>query len=191
MGLAETASIFNELLTTDSALASAQSRDERLMLLDQLLMQSYVFFTDVHCRYLFDRAFYAERAKRILDKDALSELMVNAQREAYQGLLSDDGHHPLFWCSKMHFFITDVPFYNFPYVFGFLFAGGVYDRARQEGKSFADKYRDLLADTGSMTTEQVAMKHLGADLTKEEFWAAAVNRSLSKVDEFVKLADQR
>lgn len=191
MGLAETASIFNELLTTDSALASAQSRDERLMLLDQLLMQSYVFFTDVHCRYLFDRAFYAERAKRILDKDALSELMVNAQREAYQGLLSDDGHHPLFWCSKMHFFITDTPFYNFPYVFGFLFAGGVYDRARQEGKSFADKYRDLLADTGSMTTEQVAMKHLGVDLTREEFWAAAVDRSLSKVDEFVKLANQR
>ncbi len=93
--------------------------------------------------------------------------------------------------SKLHFFITDVPFYNFPYVFGFLFAGGVYDRARQEGKSFADKYRALLADTGSMTTEQVAQKHLGVDLTKEEFWSAAVSRSLSKVDEFVKLANQK
>jgi oligoendopeptidase F len=42
-----------------------------------------------------------------------------------------------------------------------------------------------------MTTEQVAMKHLGVDLTKEEFWAASVNRSLSKVDEFVKLANQK
>lgn len=191
MGLAETASIFNELLTTDSALASAQSRDERLMLLDQLLMQSYVFFTDVHCRYLFDRAFYAEREKRILDASALSEMMVDSQRKAYQGLLSEDGYHPLFWASKMHFFITDVPFYNFPYVFGFLFAGGVYNAAREEGKSFADKYRALLADTGSMTTEEVAKKHLGVDLTKEEFWAASVNRSLSKVDEFVKLANQK
>ncbi len=191
MGLAETASIFNELLTTDSALASAQSRDERLMLLDQLLMQPYVFFTDVHCRYIFDRAFYAEREKRIIDADGLCEMMTNAQRQAYQGLIADDGYHPYFWCSKLHFFITDTPFYNFPYVFGFLFAGGVYDRARQEGKSFADKYRALLADTGSMTTEQVAKKHLGVDLTKEDFWAASVGRSLSKVDEFVKLASQK
>ncbi len=64
-------------------------------------MQSYVFFTDVHCRYLFDRAFYAERAKRILDKDELSAMMVTAQKEAYQGLLSEDGHHPLFWCFEI------------------------------------------------------------------------------------------
>ncbi|MBK7142828.1 MAG: M3 family oligoendopeptidase [bacterium] len=191
MGLAETASIFNELLTTDSALASAQSRDERLMLLDQLLMQPYVFFTDVHCRYIFDRAFYAEREKRILDAAGLCEMMTNAQRQAYQGLLAEDGYHPYFWASKLHFFITDTPFYNFPYVFGFLFAGGVYNCAREEGKSFADKYRALLADTGSMTTEQVAKKHLGVDLTKEDFWVASVNRSLSKVDEFVKLANQK
>jgi oligoendopeptidase F len=94
----------------------------------------------------------------------------------------------MFWASKLHFFITDTPFYNFPYTFGYLFAGGVYARAKEEGKSFADKYRALLADTGGMTTEQLAQKHLGVDLTREDFWVSAVNRSLSQVDTFVGLA---
>jgi oligoendopeptidase F len=39
-----------------------------------------------------------------------------------------------------------------------------------------------------MTTEQVAMKHLGVDLTREDFWVSAVNRSLSQVETFVSLA---
>ena len=90
----------------------------------------------------------------------------------------------------MHFEYTEVPFYNFPYTFGFLFAGGVYDCARREGSSFADKYSALLADTGSMTTEDVAQKHLGVDLTTESFWADAVDRSMTDVNAFVKLADE-
>ncbi len=95
----------------------------------------------------------------------------------------------MFWASKLHFHISELGFYNYPYTFGFLFAGGVYDRARKEGSAFAPKYRDMLADTGVMTTEEVAKKHLDVDLTDESFWVDAVTRSLADVDEFVKLAD--
>jgi len=188
MPLAETASIFSETLVTDAALEVSTDPQEKLMLLDQKLQAGYVMFTDIHSRYLFDTAFYEARQNGLIDKDRLSEMMVNAQKKAFAGLLDDSGYHPLFWCSKLHFYITDQPFYNFPYTFGFLFAGGVYDRAKKEGPAFADKYRDLLADTGSMTTEDLAQKHLGIDLTKEDFWVAAVNRSLADVDSFVKLA---
>ena len=38
-----------------------------------------------------------------------------------------------------------------------------------------------------MTTEEVAKKHLGVDLTQEDFWDTAVNAALCDVDEFVKL----
>ena len=120
----------------------------------------------------------------------LSEMMVEAQRKAYGELLDESGYHSLFWASKLHFFITDQPFYNYPYTFGFLFAGGVYDRAKREGKAFADKYQALLADTGSMTTEDVARKHLGVDLADEGFWNDAVSRSLSSVDQFVALVEK-
>jgi oligoendopeptidase F len=188
MGLAETASIFNELLTCDAALKQAKSPDEKLMLTDQVLGQAYTFFCNIQSRYLFDCAFYEERRAGVVPRERLNELMIEAQKKAFGSLLDESGYHPMFWASKLHFFITDTPFYNFPYTFGYLFAGGVYARAKDEGKSFADKYRALLADTGGMTTEQLAQKHLGVDLTKEDFWVSAVNRSLSQVDTFVGLA---
>ena len=188
MTLAETASIFNETLVTDAALKTTDDRNERLMLLDQKLQQAYVLFCDIRCRFLFDTAFYAERRKGVVSKDRLCELMLEAQSQAFGKLLDDSGRHPLFWASKLHFYLTDRPFYNYPYTFGYLFAGGVYDRAKKEGRSFAPKYQALLADSGSMTTDQAAKKHLGVDLAGESFWRSAVARSLADVDAFVKLA---
>ncbi len=189
MNLAETASIFAETLVNDAALAQATDPQEKLMLVEQKLQSAYGMFTDLHCRYLFDRSFYAERKKGAVGPDRLSELMIQAQKKAFGSLLDESGLHPLFWCSKLHFYISDQPFYNFPYTFGYLFAGGVYDKAKKEGPAFAKQYKALLAETGSMTTEQVAQKYLGVDLTKEDFWVDAINRSLADVDEFVKLAD--
>ncbi|HPM36725.1 MAG TPA: M3 family oligoendopeptidase [candidate division Zixibacteria bacterium] len=188
MPLAETASIFSETLVTDAALGQAADAGERLMLLDQKLQSAYVMFTDLHCRYIFDRAFYAERRNGMVPAERLSEMMVTAQKEAFAGMLDDSGCHPLFWASKLHFYMTSAPFYNFPYVFGFLFAGGVYDRAKREGKKFAKDYRALLADTGSMTCEELARTHLGVDLADEGFWRSAVDRALAEVEAYVKLA---
>ena len=190
MTLAETASIFAELLVTDAALQTVTDPREKLMLLDQKLQQPYTMFCNIYCRYLFEDSFYTERRNGVVSRDRLNELMLAAQKRAFGGLLDADGYHKYFWASKLHFFISERAFYNFPYTFGYLFAGGVYNLARKEGKSFADKYRALLADTGSMTTEEVAMKHLGADLTRDQFWTEAVNRSLADVDEYVRLAGE-
>jgi oligoendopeptidase F len=159
------------------------------MLLEQKLQSAYTMFCDLHCRYLFEKDFYNERKAGVVSRERLTEMMVDAQSRAFAGLLDESGYHPLFWCSKLHFYYTEAPFYNFPYTFGYLFAGGVYDRAQREGSAFADKYSALLSDTGSMTSEEVASKHLGVDLTTEGFWVDAVSRSLSDVDEFVKLAE--
>jgi oligoendopeptidase F len=71
-----------------------------------------------------------------------------------------------------------------------LFSSGVFARAEAEGPAFADRYIDLLRDTGSMTTEDLARKHLGVDLTQDDFWETAVDHALVDVDEFVELAGQ-
>lgn len=191
MGLAETASIFNELRVGSAALQEVNDRQGKLMLIDQELQGTLILFCNIYARYLFDKRFYEERAGGIVGKNRLDEMMLAAQKEAFGNLLDPkEGYHPLFWASKLHFFITDVPFYNFPYTMGFLFAGGVYERAEQEGKGFAKKYRSLLEDTGKMTTEQVAKKHLGVDLTKDEFWRSAVQRATARIDEFVQLVNK-
>jgi oligoendopeptidase F len=191
MGLAETASIFNELRVTDAALQEVDDNEQRLMLLDQILQQPFVLFCNLYARYIFDCRFYERRADGALSKAELDELMVKAQKQAFGDILDpEEGHHPLFWASKQHFFVTEYPFYNFPYTFGYLFAGGVYAQALKEGSAFAPKYRALLQDTGRMTTEEVAAKHLGVDLTKPDFWREAVERSVAYVADFEKLVEQ-
>ncbi|MBU1700905.1 MAG: M3 family oligoendopeptidase, partial [Candidatus Eisenbacteria bacterium] len=190
MNLAETASTFNELLVTDAALESTTNADIKISLLNQKIQDGMTMFCNIRARFLFDCMFYEERRKGTVPKDRLNELMVEAQKTAFGDILSEDGYHPYFWASKLHFFITEMPFYNFPYTFGYLFSGGIYDLAKKEGPSFYKKYRALLADTGSMTTEAVAQKHLGIDLTQETFWDDAVNRVLMDVETFISMVEE-
>jgi oligoendopeptidase F len=189
MTLAETASTFNELLVTDAALDGAAGSDEKLSLVDKKVQEHLTMFCNIRCRYLFETMFYEERKKGAVPKDRLNVLMVEAQKQAFGDVLADDGYHPMFWASKLHFSETGIPFYNYPYTFGHLFAGGIYDRAKQEGRAFSSAYKALLADSGSMTCEDLARKHLGVDLTTEQFWNDAVGRALKDVDLFLELAE--
>ncbi|MGB8954466.1 MAG: M3 family oligoendopeptidase [Tumebacillaceae bacterium] len=187
MNVAETASTFAELIVSDAALQNAQSEEERLALLDNKLQNAVAFFMDIQSRFTFETNFYAERKKGPVAAERLNELMVEAQQQAFRGAL--DQYHPHFWASKLHFHSTGVPFYNFPYTFGYLFSAGVYARALQEGEGFEDKYIDLLRDTGRMQVEDLAMKHLGVDLTKPEFWQSAVDLALADAEEFLKMTE--
>jgi len=191
MTLAETASIFYELLVKDAALTAATDNDEKLMLLEQRLQDAHTLFCNIYARFLFDKTFYTERKNGLVSRDRLDAIMIESQKEAFAGTLEgDEAYHSLFWASKLHFFLTDTPFYNYPYTFGYLFANGVYSLAKKEGPSFANKYDALLMDTGRMTAEQVAKKHLGVDLTKPDFWNNAVELALADVNPFVRLVDE-
>ena len=189
MTLAETASTFAELIVSDAALDAAADRAEQLSLLDERLQRTVAFFMNIRARFLFETRFYAERESGPVDVERLNELMVNVQREAYGGALTL--YHPLFWASKLHFYITHVPFYNFPYTFGFLFSAGLYAKAREQGAAFAQRYAELLRDTGRMTVEQLAAKHLGVDLTRPQFWQEAAASVLADVDRFLALAQEK
>lgn len=185
MNVAETASTFGELLVVDGALQAAQTPEEKVGILEDKIGRSVSFFMDIHARFLFETRFYEERKRGLVSAQRLNELMVEAQKEAFLGSLKE--YHPHFWASKLHFYITRTPFYNFPYTFGYLFSAGVYARAKAEGAGFAKRYRDLLADTARMRVEELAKKHLGVDLTKPDFWEAAVQLSINDVEEFLQL----
>ncbi len=190
MSVAETASTFNELVVTDAYLSQSTDDEERLGLLARKLDDAVSFMMNIRARYDFEREFFARRAEGQLSVDDLNALMVSAQKKAFHNGLADDGYHSLFWASKLHFYITRAPFYNFPYTFGFLFSNGIYAMAQQTGDDFKDRYIALLRDTGSMDTETLAQTHLGVDLTQPEFWENAVENVLSDIDEFVSLANK-
>ena len=124
MTLAETASTFCEGLLISAALDETTDAGVRLRLLDRMLEEAVSMLMNLRSRFLFEIDFYRQRASGPLTAAELDELMVAAQRRAYCDAVAADGYHPLFWASKMHFYFTDVPFYNFPYVVGYLLASG-------------------------------------------------------------------
>ena len=69
---------------------------------------------------------------------------IEAQREAYLDALAPDGWYPDFWISKLHFYISGLPFYNFPYTFGYLLSTGLFALSQGAGPDFPGQYRQLL-----------------------------------------------
>ena len=185
MNVAETASTFAEMIVADAAVKNAVDKEEKISLLEDKIQRSVAFFMNIDARFLFETRFYEERKNGVVPASRLNELMEQAQEEAFAGSLSEG--HPHFWASKLHFFITDVPFYNFPYTFGYLFSLSVYAKALEEGEGFEGKYMALLRDTAIMSTEELAMKHLGEDITEKGFWEKGIALCTKDVEEFIKL----
>lgn len=188
MNVAETASTFAEMIVADAAVKNASTKEEKIALLEDKIQRSVAFFMNIHARFLFETRFYEERKKGIVSFERLNALMEEAQKEAYCNALAE--YHPLFWASKLHFYITGVPFYNFPYTFGYLFSLGIYARALEEGKGYEEQYISLLKDTGSMTVEDLAKKHLNVELQKRDFWENAVKLCVADVEEFLQLTSK-
>jgi pepF/M3 family oligoendopeptidase len=183
MNVAETASTFAEQIVSAATLATAQSKSERLQLLNAKLENATAMFMNIRSRFLFETAFYTERQKGFVSESRLNALMSEAQKEAFGDALSET--HPHFWASKLHFFFDDVPFYNFPYTFGYLFSLGIYAEYLKQPEGFEERYIALLKDTGKMTTEDLAKKHLNVDLTQADFWQAAIAIPAADVKAFL------
>ena len=102
--------------------------------------------------------------------------------------LDDDGWHPNFWVSKLHFYISSLPFYNFPYTFGYLLSLGIYAMASDFGDQFAQRYGRFLLATGSCETEEAVKTTLGCDLTQPAFWNRSLDIVERRVERFLELA---
>ncbi|TLS36492.1 M3 family oligoendopeptidase [Pseudalkalibacillus caeni] len=185
MNVAETASTFAEMIVADAAVKHASNEEERLSLLEDKIQRSVAFFMNIHSRFLFEKRFYEERKQGLVPVDRLNTIMVEAQKEAF--LDSLDEYEPHFWASKLHFHKVGVPFYNFPYTFGYLFSQGIYAKALEEGSDVEENYIALLQDTGRMKVEDLAKKHLDIDLEQPDFWESAVKLCVKDVDEFLQM----
>ena len=186
MNVAETASTLAEMIVADAAVKNANTKEERLFLLEDKLQRSVAFFMNIHARFLFENRFYEERKQGVVPISRLNELMIEAQKEAYCDALEE--YDPTFWASKLHFHITGTPFYNFPYTFGYLFSLGIYAQSKEQGNDFEKSYIQLLRDTGRMNVEDLAMKHLQVDLTQPAFWEKGIDLCLQDLEQFLSIS---
>ncbi|SDN08135.1 oligoendopeptidase, pepF/M3 family [Psychrobacillus sp. OK028] len=185
MSVAETASTFSEMIIFESAMKKAVSKSDKLMILDEKLKRSVMNFMNIHSRFLFEQRFYEERKVGFVSANRLTELMGEAINEAYDGSLDHPSTYSWVWTP--HYYITHSPFYNFPYTFGYLFSLSIFAKAKEKGDEFEKDYLNLLRDSGSMTVEDLVMKHLGVDITSEEFWEKGMEICVKDAEEYIKL----
>ncbi len=190
MTLAESASTFGEMILTEGILEDPSINEaEKTLMLDTEINHGAIYLMDIPVRYEFEKAFYEERQKGEVSVSRLKELMTETQRRIFGDVLEDGGEDPYFWASKLHFYITGVTFYNFPYTFGYLLSRGLFAMFKKEGKDFLPKYEKFLRLTGSDTAENVARRSIGHDLESPEFWVKSIhtlNEPLNKLKELLK-----
>ena len=185
MSLAETASTFGEVLVRDALLANAQTTQQKLNIMWEDISAFTAYMLNIPARFEFERSLYEARAERPQRPAELKSMMSNAWQLWYGDALAEPD--PMFWASKLHFYISGLSFYNFPYLFGYLFSMGVYAKRQSFGDSFFTRYVDLLRDTGRMTAQDLAEKHLQASLEGPAFWQETVQAMTARVDEFERL----
>ncbi len=188
MSLAETASTFGETIVRNSLLARATNPAQAFNIAWQDGEAAVAFIMNIPARFQFEKELYERRRERPLRPSEMKDMMSRAWTDWYGDVL--DQPDPMFWATKLHFYISGLSFYNFPYLFGYLFSLGVYAQRERLGTDFFPAYKALLRDTGRMSAEDLAARHLGADLSKPEFWLDSMKLVEASIKKFEELADQ-
>ncbi len=191
MTLAETASIFAETLVRESLLNAASDNTQRLEIMWSEAETAAALMLNIPARFEFEQRLVETRQTNFVTADTMKDMMRESWQLWYEDSLSE--YDDMFWASKLHFSISGFGFYNYPYLFGYLFSLGIYAHKDQlqPGESFEEKYRNILRDTGSMTAEALVEKHLGQDIRTPEFWLNSigiVERSLMQFEELANAA---
>ncbi|MGE6124231.1 M3 family oligoendopeptidase [Aeromonas rivipollensis] len=186
MTLAETASIFAETLVRSALFEQARSAEERQAIAWAEADGAATFLVNIPARFDFEQALVAEREQGYVSSARLKALTDEAWGRWYEKSLGR--YHPMFWAAKAHFSIAGFGFYNYPYLFGYLFSLGVYQQLMSRKgageANVAEAYRALLRDTGRMSAEDLVAKHLGQDIREAAFWQGSLALVVAAVDRF-------
>ncbi|MFM5840070.1 M3 family oligoendopeptidase [Aeromonas rivipollensis] len=186
MTLAETASIFAETLVRSALFEQARNAEERQAIAWAEADGAATFLVNIPARFDFEQALVAEREQGYVSSARLKALTDEAWGRWYEKSLGR--YHPMFWAAKAHFSIAGFGFYNYPYLFGYLFSLGVYQQLMSRKgageANVAEAYRALLRDTGRMSAEDLVAKHLGQDIREAAFWQGSLALVAAAVDRF-------
>ncbi|TKB07161.1 M3 family oligoendopeptidase [Desulforhopalus sp. IMCC35007] len=171
--LAETASVFAELLVFNSQLNLLQNKDERRAFICQKLESIFATVFRQTAMNRFEELMHnGRRTQGELSCDQLSEYWLSTQRAMFGDsvLLRED--YGIWWSYIPHFLST--PGYVYSYAFGELLVLALYGIYKKEGEAFVKKYLDLLAAGGSLSPYTL-MQPFGIDLDQSEFWQGGLD----------------
>jgi oligoendopeptidase F len=172
--VAETASIFGELLLTDLLLDEAKSDAERKAVLCLVLDEAGMTAFQVTARVWFEQALYASIEKdEFLDYKTICSHWTAARDRIYGDAIDWLPEMEAEWTMKPHYYMANYRFYNYPYVYAQMFVYALYERYLEEGKAFVPKLKQALSAGSSVPPTEIG--HItGLDVKSPQFWAGSI-----------------
>ena len=187
--VAETASTFGELLLTDHLLKTAESTNEKITLLTNLINWAGIAIFWVSAGMWFEQSLYnAIENGEYLDGKTISKYWCAARYKIYGDSIEYFDDMKWEWSIDHHYFRPSLRFYNYPYVYAQLFVYALYQTYKKEGKTFVPNFKRLLSAGGSVSPEELG-KIVGLDLTKPDFWQLGMKQYEEFVGELEKLTN--
>jgi oligoendopeptidase F len=182
--LAETASVFGEMLTFRALLAQQSDPAKRKIMIagkveDMLntVIRQIAFVT-------FETRVHEERRESELTADRLCEIWLDVQRESLGPALRLDEEYRYYWSYIPHFIHS--PFYVYAYAFGDCLVNSLYAIYEDAHQGFAERYLDLLRAGGSLRHKEL-LAPFGLDAADPEFWSKGLGLIGRFIDELERL----
>jgi len=168
--VAETASIFGELLLTDLMLKNAKTEAEQKALLCMVLDEAGMTTFQVTARVWFEQALYQSIEKDdYLDYPTICKHWTHARNRIFGEAIEWLPEMEAEWTMKPHYYMANYRFYNYPYVYAQMFVYSLYERYLEENTEFVPKLVRLLSSGSSKSTQELG-RIVGLDLTAPNFW---------------------
>ncbi len=177
--LAETASVFGEMLTFRSMLAESKDPAARKALLAQKVEDMINTVVRQIAFYSFERKVHTERRSGgEVTVERLGEIWLEIQKESLGDAVTCGEGYENFWVYIPHF--IHAPFYVYAYAFGDCLVNSLYAVYEEQPDGFVEKYFDMLKAGGSKHHSEL-LKPFGLDASDPEFW----NRGLGVIERFI------
>lgn len=178
--LAETASVFGEMLLNDKISSKVSKKEKKILLAEQVddfyaTIMRQAFFT------VFEISAHETISKNNATTiDELAELYLNNLKEQFGDSVKISEDFKYEWLYIPH--IYHSPFYCYAYSFGNLLVMSLYQQYKNEGKEFIPKYIRILSSGGTKKPENLLLDE-GIDITKEDFWQKGFDLIDNKIAE--------
>jgi len=168
--VAETASIFSELLLTDLLLAEAKSTAERRAVLCLVLDEAGMTAFQVTARVWFEQSLYKSiEQDTFLDYKTICSHWIKARDRIFGNAVEWFPEMEAEWAMKPHYYMANYRFYNYPYVYAQMFVYSLYERYLAEGKLFVPKFKQALSAGSSLSPLEIGQT-LQLNPATPDFW---------------------
>jgi oligoendopeptidase F len=180
--LAETASVFGEMLTFRKLLADSRNQKERKAMLAAKVEDMINTVVRQIAFYTFERAVHSERRNGELTAAQIGALWLDVQRESLGPAIELKPGYETFWCYIPHFIHS--PFYVYAYAFGDCLVNSLYAVYENAAQGFAERYLAMLAAGGTKHHSEL-LAPFGLDAREPAFWQgglAVIERMIAELE---------